>query len=43
MDFVTDKGELTEHDSYGYLMMPVDLYKLIKQCFRKVTKVSERG
>lgn len=41
LDFVTDKGEVTEHEYYGYLMAPVDLYKVIKQSFRKVSKVGE--
>lgn len=31
LDFVTDKGEMTEYEYYGYLMMPVDLYKLINK------------
>lgn len=39
--FVTDKREVTDYDYYRHLMVPVDLYKFIKQCSGKALKAGE--
>lgn len=34
--------EVTVHGCYRYLMAPVDLYQLIKQSFKKASRVGKR-
>lgn len=36
LESVTDKRDVTVHGCYKHLIVPVDLYQLIKQSFKKL-------